>query len=270
MAWTDLNRIAKRLGSDTYADLSTDAKQRLVWTVEAIEQALQLPPWNFRLSSSTVTEFLPRQHQQPDSIDLADYSNENGKVIPLDYERGSPVLQLSFAPVLLSGLQVWEDLSAYGGQGSGAFGSGSLLVEGVSYFLDCDRPGFSSSGKIHRIGANWPTSPRTIKISYKGGPGAQVVYDTGPGFTDVVEEVVVACTLNAYSFYEQQRSSFAAGDNGLTKTSESLGKFSQSYGAPQGTVNGSVWQFGATPDLLPEELTRPLVPYINVGALLTR
>lgn len=268
MAWVTMDRIAKRIGSDSYADLSTDAKQRLTQIAESIEQALQLPPWNFRLSASTVTEYLPRQSHQPDSIDLADYSNENGKVIPIDYERGSPVLQLSYAPVLLSGLQIWEDLSAYGGQGSGAFGSSTLLVEGVNYFLDCDRAGFSASGKVHRLGANWPTSPRCVKVTYRGGPQAQATYDTGPGFTDVLEEVITNCVLNSYSFHEQQRTSFAAGDNGLTKTSESLGKFSQGYGAPQGTVNGSSWQFGALPDLLPEELTRPLSAFVNVGALL--
>lgn len=270
MAWTSLDRIAKRIGSDSFADLPLDTKQRLVQITESIEQALSLPPWGFRLSNATVTEYLPRRSLHVDDIDLADYQPVDGKIVPMDFDAGSNVLQLSFAPVLLADLEIREDLGGYAGQGDSAFGSGTVLTEGSDYYLDCDEVGLSRSGKVFRLGCNWPTVARCLKVTYKGGPAAQVAASLGVDFTRVYEEVVLNCTLHNYSFHEQQRASYASGQQGQVQTSESLGKYSRGYGAPQGTVNGSSWQFGAVPDLLPEELTRALTPFVNVGALLMR
>lgn len=271
MVFVNMDRVAMRIGNTRFADLDTNTKERLLWTAQAVEQQLSLPPFGFRLSGATVTEFLPRSIQQIDDFDLSDYeTQQNGTIIPLDVQRGTTILQLSHTPVLLSGLQIWEQYDGNAGQGTNKFPSSTLLTEGVDYFLDCDTPGLSLSGKVHRIGATWSNQPRSVKATYKGGPAAQIAANLGPDFADIFEETVAACTVHNYSFWKQQQESFESGNNGQNVTSESLGKFSQSLGPMRGTAAGGQFDFGSMAELCPGELTAPLAAFINVGALLVR
>lgn len=269
--FTDMNRIAYRIGDTAYDDLADIVKTRLEWLATSVEQALSRPPWNFRLASATYTEYFPAGGRIVDDVDLADYSISNdGTVIPLDQETGSSILQLSHTPVLEDGLVVYEDRSAYGGQGSSPFPAATLLTGGQDYFLDSDRAGLSTTGRLHRVAGSWSREPRSIKVTYKGGPVVAETAELGADFFEIFQEVVAACVIHNYAFWKQQQSSFESGNNGQIETSESLGKYSHSFKSPTSTIQGMQFSFGGSPEFVPDALASPLTPFVNVGGLLCR
>ena len=275
MAFINLDRIALRIGNDLFANLSSTVQQRIIYSVDAVEQALAGPPWGFDFSNATKTEYLPsapRVHVDR-SIELGDFDRQaNGTIVTAIYGQSSTTLQLTRVPVLLAGLTVYEDFDGYSGQSPSAFPSGTLLTQGVDYFLDCQDAGVSNTGILHRIGTAWPSEPRSVKVTYKGGPEAARLAKLGPQFTNVFEECVAACALHNYAFWESQRLAIEDGTPGQNKSSESIGKYSVSYQSPaiasgDGMSSGG---FGGTPTILPEDFLGGLAPYVNLGALITR
>ncbi len=267
MPYTDLDRIAYKISDAGFASLSAAAQSRLTYLVNAVEQRFQRHPWNFNLSVSTLTEFLPSGGRIRDEVDLADYKTSNGSIIPLDHDVGSSSLQLSHTPVLASGLVVYEDRGAEGGTVAGSFGASSLLTSGVDYYLDITRAGVSTSGKLIRISGTWAREPRSIKVTYKAGPLAVDDAALYGGFLDIYEETVAACVLHNYSFWLRQQSSIESGDGGQVPTSESIGKYSRGMGSQKGTIGGGSFDFGSSPELCPEELCGGLTPFVNAGRL---
>jgi hypothetical protein len=99
---------------------------------------------------------------------------------------GTRKLSLKETPVSFSGLSVYEDTSAYAGQGASDFASTTLLTQGADYHLDRSNlttSGESRNGILHRVGV-WPArwtrdggylSPRrtkwpgVLKVVYTGG-----------------------------------------------------------------------------------------------------
>lgn len=270
MTFTDLDRVAYRIGDTAFDALDALDQTRVTEIATAVERALALPPWGFRMSTSSITEFFPGGTSQRGETDLADYDVQGDMIIPLDRRVGSTTLQLTHTPVLASGLVIYEDQDGEAGQSENPFPSSTLLVAGRDYYLDAQVTGLSTSGIVHRISGRWATTPRSIKVTYKGGPRAQQDAALGEDFCDVYEEAVVACTLHNYAFWAQQRDSFKNGHSGQIDRSESFGKYSVSRGAPSGTVGGSNFAFGGAPVLLPDELLGSLTPFVNVGALLKR
>lgn len=272
MAYTDLDRIAYRIGDVSYSDMPVKDQQRIDWTVSAVEQQLSLPPWGFRLGTAVFTEYLPSAGRFVDEVDLADYSiGSNGTVTPLDQPSGSSVLQLTHTPVALSGLVIYEDRSGYAEQGDTPYGAESLLTEGTDYYLDCDVAGVSTSGRVHRVNSSWSTDPRSIKATYYGGPAVAEANSLAGSFLEIYQEVVTACVLHNYSFWKQQQTSFASGNSGLIEQSESIGKYRKSLGSPRGTTaGGRSFTFGSAAELVPDALAAPLSSFVNLGALLCR
>jgi len=64
---------------------------------------------------------------------------------------------------------VWEDLSANYGKGSGDFDSTTKLTEGTDYVLDLVRDDYCDTGRLIRINRSWPSTPGTVKVQYMAG-----------------------------------------------------------------------------------------------------
>lgn len=267
MAYTNLDRVARKIFDDDFDCLDIKVQNRLTDLVNAVEQKLRNPPWSFNLTTAVFTEYLPSGGRIRDEIDLADFRTQNGTVVPLDYESGSSTLQLTHTPVLASGLVVYEDRGAMGGTVAGAYGASTLLVSGRDYYLDITRAGISTSGKIHRISGTWAREPRSIKVTYKAGPYAASDAALGFEFNEVFEECVSACVLHAYTFWARQKSSVDSGDNGMVPASESIGKYSRSLASQRGTIGGGTFEFGSSPEIAPEALLSPLSTFVNAGKL---
>jgi hypothetical protein len=64
---------------------------------------------------------------------------------------------------------LYEDSSAYAGDGSSDFAAGSLLTEGTNFWVDWDKSGICRSGRIVRIGSAWPRRKGTVKATLTAG-----------------------------------------------------------------------------------------------------
>ena len=78
------------------------------------------------------------------------------------------VLRLPEYPVR-SVTSVYEDITAYGGQGSDAFDDSTELTAGEDYYLAVDQSGLSWFGHLVRINSSWPTTAGSIKVTYTAG-----------------------------------------------------------------------------------------------------
>ena len=105
-----------------------------------------------------------------------DQYQKQGDVFSFVGGSGGESLILTHKPVALTGLRVWEDTSAYAGQGATPFAAATELTIGTDFYLDvADNSNISTSGILYRIGG-WPNEPRCVKVSYYGGyTAAQLV-----------------------------------------------------------------------------------------------
>lgn len=265
----DTDAIAQKVKGVGFAELPAVDQANITGYIAAIEAKLQLPPYNFRLSSDVVTELLPASGgHQIDSPELVDYeTSESGHAIPIDTRPASSVLALRYRPVLATSLQVWEHYDAKGGQDADAFPASSLLELGVDYYLDESPPGVSTSGRLHRIGSGWSTVPRSIKVEYIGGPLAQQTADLGVEFLTVLRSCVELAAAENYLFWKQQQQALSEDNPGRVLASETIGKHSESFTAVGGSSASGVG-FGQSGVTLPEHLAEGLAPFINTRSLL--
>jgi hypothetical protein len=170
-------------------------------------------------------EYLPASQATRDPADLEDVRKQGDYAIIGSGGPGGSALQLKHTPVIITGLQVWQDENANAGQFAGAFGSETLLTPGVDYWLDVDAlsspadptSGFSTSGILYRYGS-WPTTARSVKVSYYGGfTSVQLSNNIAGAIKLSAIETIVAA-------FKTLKQSQGAGVGG--KLSESIGKYS--------------------------------------------
>lgn len=259
--------IALAIGDKSFSELPLNDQTRINQYLTEVESVLSNPPWNFRLLSSAVTEFLPQSGARSvDSLELEQYEEVGGLVVPIDDQTSRSRLQLTHTPVLLTGLQVWEDSEGYAGQGgSTPFGNDTLLTLGTDYYLDANQAGISDSGALLKItGGGWSRVPRSIKVTYIGGPAAAYAAGLGVSFLPILKQVIESAVVDRYAAWARMRKSIASDNPGLELKSESIGKWSGSYG-PVGGMG-----MGQSLEILPSYLAEQLTPFVNVGALLRR
>lgn len=119
----------------------------------------------YSIEQATHTHFLPDSDDR--SGDLTGYDVLNNRVYE-EREFGPLWLYLPERPVR-SITNLYEDPAAEGGQGSGDFGAGTELTQGVDFYIDWTVNGVSWTGRIDRIVTNWSTKRRTIKVVYSAG-----------------------------------------------------------------------------------------------------
>ena len=131
----------------------------------AVEGYLQ-----FEVGYKPHVEYLPIGQSLSDRDLIQEPYLRNTTVTFSHVPPGADTLQLKHTPVWLSGLEVREDVGAFAGQASVAFGSDTILAIGDDYYLDVDdaAAGISRTGILYRFG-RWPTEPRSIKATYYGG-----------------------------------------------------------------------------------------------------
>ncbi len=125
----------------------------------------------YNIEQATYTHFLPATNRAGRGDSDAIYYDKVGNTVVAATVGGTKEglnLHLPELP-LRSVTSVYEDPSAYGGQGTDDFADGTLLTAGEGYFIDLDESGISKSGILRRIGPSWSSKARTIKVTYVGG-----------------------------------------------------------------------------------------------------
>lgn len=259
----ETDTIATMLGKSAFSEFSAVEQSQINKFIENTEAALQSPPYSFKLSADAFTEYLPITGSLDVSgSELLDFDvNESGQAVPIDQRITRTSISLTHKPVLADSLQVWEDRGAMGGQASGAFGAATLLTKGEDYYLDESSPGISMTGILHRS-MGWSRTPRSIKVTYKAGPLAQQAASLGGEFLTVLRSVIHSSVIENFLFWAQQSQAFSAGNAGRVTRSESIGKWSESFGALGG--------FGTSAETLPEHHATRLSGYISMSQFLRR
>lgn len=271
MPLASTSEIALLIGDTPFAELPAKDQSRISKYLTEVEAVLSNPPWNFRLLTATVTEYLPFSGTDSvDDIELAQYDSDGAFAIPLDNQVSRTGLQLTHTPVLVTSLQVWEDIDGRGGQGTDPFPASTLLTLGTDYYLDVSRAGISTSGVLHRLTGGWSRVPRSIKVTYLGGPAAQDADSLGVSFLPILKSVIETSVVDRYTAWKQIQDSLTGDHVGRVAQSETIGKHSESFralGAGSGANGGG---FGQSVTILPDYLAEQLSPFVNIGALLRR
>lgn len=173
------------------------------------------------------------------------------RVIVTGQTYGTDALVLKHTPAWLTGLEVREHPGAYGGQATDAFPASSILTPGEDYYLDVDDTGNTSrTGIIYRIG-NWPSEPRSVKVTYYGG------YSESQLSTGLASAIRYAAMITLAAKYKSAKS--LQGGSIAPAISESIGKYSYS------TSEVFLAQFAGMTVDIPLEAKMALEPHRNYG-----
>jgi hypothetical protein len=163
-------------------------------------------------------EYLPIGLPYQDRDELYDGQVQAGRVMLLSRNGGEQTLQLTHLPVLVTGLEIREDITGQSGQNTPSFSSDSLLTSGTDYWLDTDSTGLlSETGIVYRNGI-WPNSPRSVRATYYGGYTATQLAGEQGGKIKLAAIITVA---EAFRIAKSRQTK-----NGIIKGSESIGKYS--------------------------------------------
>lgn len=254
----DEDTIAVELGKKVFLEFSDSEKAFLTRTITAVESVIS--KYYVDLSgAATRTEYLPISHGDNGSdYDLVDVDFAQGRMSDRPSGTGTNALILSSTPVLSAGLEVREDISANGGQASGAFPDSTLLTKGEDYYLEIDEPasGRSRCGILRRVGALWPNISRSVKVTYVCGSLAISASDSA-----LITNAICMSVASQFRFW---KSTFNVSKGGAPVSSESIGKYSYSVGS--GNRAGSMGnEFGGFGPLLPDEIAASIAHLYNWG-----
>lgn len=251
--------VANELGKNDFSEFTEIEQAFLTRTINAVE-AMLTKHYVDLTGAATKTEYLP--HTNRDDVgdyDLVDIDHQGGRIVARPGGSGYDAIVLSSTPVLLEGLQVWEDPNAQGGQASGAFGASTLLTLGTDYYLDVNETGKSRSGILRRRNGIWCSEARSIKITYKTGTLALSAGDLA-----LVDEVILKSVAHNYRFW---KSTFNVNKDGSPIQSETIGKYSYTVG--NGNREGAYGNaFGGFGPLIPDEIAATISHLFNWGNLI--
>ncbi len=183
-------------------------------------------------------EYLPVAQLNVESDDLEDVRKQGNYAVIGSGGSGGSALQLKHTPVILTGLEVREDVGANAGQSSGAFGTETILEAGVDYWLDVGTlsnpadptSGYSNTGILYRSGS-WPTTARSVMVSYYGG------FTTTQLSNNIAGAIKLSAIETIIAAYKTLKQSQGAGIGG--KASETIGKYSYTA-TPAGALTTSM------------------------------
>lgn len=177
------------------------------------------------LNYQQYVEYLPQGKADPgQDYPLDDFQKQGEQYVFLGGRAGNEALKLTNTPVALSGIRVWEDVGAYGGQSSSAFASGTELTVGSDFYLDVkDTSNLSTTGILWRAGV-WPLEPRCVKVQYYGGYTAQQLVGRMAG-------ALKLATLIQFAFeFNSVKSMNPTVGTGGPKVREKIGKYEYQTG----------------------------------------
>ena len=158
MAITDIADVKTYLGLDEPTAVETALLTLLLAKAEVLVKEYVGYWVEGGVSGVSYTEYLPNRA-------MFNQSEDNELI------GSAPTQDLSrlFLPELpiRSISSIYANESAYGI--SANWTSDYLLTAGTHYFLDVEGSGLSKTGVVYRIGANWPSTPRSIRVVYLAG-----------------------------------------------------------------------------------------------------
>jgi hypothetical protein len=181
--------------------------------------------FNISQPTSNYIHFLPERAIATDEgVEFVETVGPNNRVIFGTTRTWGDVLQLPQTYVR-SITEVREDPTAYGGQGSSAFPSDSVLTEGDDYWLDVDESGLSKTGHVLRAaGIGWSGIPRSIRVSYMAGLTAAEL----DGEYSNIKEAVINETITRFKIAKSRSGANTSGV-GPIKSESIGGQYSVSY-----------------------------------------
>lgn len=253
----ELDSVAALLGKQEFSELSPIDQSFIRSAVATVEACVSRFYVDLR-EVATYTEFLPVMTSNGGGdYDLSSIEIENGRAHEFIHSSSSNALILSRGNVSLSGLQVWEDRYAKSGQAPGAFGSDTLLTQGVDYYLETGRPGASSNGILRRVHGAWSEAARSIKVTYVTGRTTLSEHDLA-----LISHVVSMSVLHNYRFW---KSTSAVSRDGAPITSESIEAYSYTIGSTPNLVSSSGNVFGGFNSPIPDEFSCLISHLYNWG-----
>jgi hypothetical protein len=127
---------------------------------------------------------------------------------------------------------VYEDRQSRGGQQSGDFDTSDLLVVGTDYWIDYDASDYSREGILYRYAWDWPTLPRTVKVTYTAG------FDSTALDNEFlyVQDAVINETIERFHYRKQRQGS--TGVSGTIKR-EKLKDYEIEYASGSSSIGNS-------------------------------
>lgn len=197
------------------------------------------------IEQATYTHFLPRSSRATNEDSTVRYYDVRGGRAIAATAAGQREAAHLLTPELpiRSITSIYEDDSAYGGQGSGDFAATTLLTAGTDFFVDYDEDGLCKSGIIRRIGRYWPSRERTVKVAYTAG------YTQAELTTGIAADIKLAVLEGIQQVFSKR------GEGQGALKAERLGDYSVQYAIEAASK-------------LPCESLRRLQPYVNYDRFL--
>lgn len=195
---------------------------------------------------------------------MVDSRNGKAFLTPTTYSYGD-MLFLRNTPVWNDDtFEIREQFGGKSGQEAGSFGTSTILVKGVDYWIDVSGSGqISTSGIVYRNGTLWSQEPGSIKVTYNGGYTSSQLNGSTPTDPVRVAAIQLGCVIAMMFNYRQmvlnQKVSDLIGFAAGPITSESIGPYSYSAAAA-----GGVYDFQAA---LPSASMKVLQPHRSYRGL---
>lgn len=236
-----------------YLGISTPTSQQniLMSLIKPMAEDAMRQFVGFTITSGTYTHLLPELPTGGDEVRGLDSVNDR---VFVEYADGTNRLYLPERPVR-SVVNLYEDQSAYAGQGQNDFSAGTLLTQGTDYYVSWMNAGVSWSGLVLKIAGSWSSRMQSIKVEYTAGltanelSGATAV--RGPNGQGVGSLKMAALLSAAIAFKQTQT---VEGSNMGPIQSERLADYSVSYGKSAEQLFGMKYD-------LPEQVKAILGPY---------
>ena len=246
--------LATVLGVSTSANNLDNA---VLWSQRAAEAFVGYP-----LERATVTEYYPRSNTAVERDVFVDQP-VTSSLWTRGYASRRHVLNLSRLPVQTSGLTVYEDDGAYGGQVSGSFASSTALTLGEDFVLDIGQDGVSESGRLLRIGGAWPSRIGSVKVTYSAGYSANELIGDTSGAGDFIDASDIKDAIMLTAMFRFNELAANAGASGGSSAGPIVSESIEGY-SYQLDSSFSARQLGMSQEL-PAEAKLKLQRYVNIA-----
>jgi hypothetical protein len=199
----------------------------------------------YSIEQATHTHFLPRD-RRGGNVDPAVryYDVQGGKAVGATIGGVAEAAMLLVPEIPLRSItNLYEDTSAYAGQGSSDFTASTELTSGSDFYVQYEPAGLSMGGIIHRTGGYWPAKNGTVKVVYVGG------YTQAELSTGIAADIKLACLLSIQHAFGQR------GESAGTIKAERLGDYAVTYAVERAAQ-------------MPRQARKLLGPFVSFGKFL--
>jgi len=199
----------------------------------------------YSIEQATHTHYLPRD-RRGGNVDPAVryYDVQGGRAVAATVGGVAEAAMLLVPELPLRSItNLYEDTSAYAGQGSSDFAPATELTSGTDFYVQYEPAGLCRSGIIRRIGGYWPARNGTVKVVYVAG------YTQAELSTGIAADIKLACLLGIQHAFGQR------GENAGTIKAERLGDYGVTY---------AVERAGQ----MPRQAKKLLAPFVSLGKFL--